>query len=194
MASFSDSTRLDASRYTRYGSTGTAAGILHEETGNSFSQSQLRHNKENMEIRTGHVLAARSNSENPSRISVSERALQQMAVNHSSSLYQTGMSILSVVCGQVEQSKDTEIESIIRKSLYDMHGQVQSLLVSRYGNDRTFSGEFVSPFMALDTRKRFKRKKSWNEPNKQLRKNTKDDERGPVHISENSLIGMDSLL
>jgi hypothetical protein len=57
MASFSESTRLDAARYTRYGSTGTAAGILHEETGNSFSQSQLRHNKENCEILTGHVPA-----------------------------------------------------------------------------------------------------------------------------------------
>jgi hypothetical protein len=60
MASFSDSTRLDAARYTRYGSTGTAAGILHEETGNSFSQSQLRHNKENVEILTGHVPATSS--------------------------------------------------------------------------------------------------------------------------------------
>jgi hypothetical protein len=57
MASFPDSTRLSAARYTRYASTGTAAGILHEETGNSFSQSQLRHNKENVEIVTGHVPA-----------------------------------------------------------------------------------------------------------------------------------------
>lgn len=158
---------------------------------NDFDDSEITAGLLTQEVR---LTQSDGNSENPSRTSVSERALQQMAVNHSSSLYQTGMSILSVVCGQVEQSKDTEIESIIRKSLYDMHGQVQSLLVSRYGNDRTFSGEFVSPFMALDTRKRFKRKKSWNEPNKQLRKNTKDDERGPVHISENSLIGMDSLL
>jgi hypothetical protein len=58
MASFPDSTRFDAARYTRYGSTRTAAGILQEETGNNFSQSQLRHNKENVEIITGHVPAS----------------------------------------------------------------------------------------------------------------------------------------
>lgn len=135
------------------------------------------------------------NSENPSRPSAAEYALQRMAVlNHSSSLYQTGMSILSVVCGQVEQSKDNEVESIIRRSLYNMQQQVQSLLVSRYGKERDVSGEFVSPFMSLDTRKKFKRKKSWNEPNKRRQKQSKDYERGVVHISENSLLGMDSAL
>jgi hypothetical protein len=125
----------------------------------------------------------------PSRPSAAEHALQQMAVvNHSSSLYQTGMSILSVVCGQAEQSKDNEVESIVRRRLNDMHQEVQSLLVSRYGNERDFSGEFVSPFMALDTRKKFKRKKSWSEPNKRRQKQSKDDERGVVNISENSLL------
>jgi hypothetical protein len=129
------------------------------------------------------------NSDKPSRPSAAEHALQRMAVvNQSSSLYQTAMSILSVVCGQVEQSKDNEVESIIRRRLYDMHQEVQSLLVSRYSNERDFSGEFVSPFIALDTRKKFKRKKSWNEPNKRRQKQSKDDERGVVNISENSLL------
>jgi hypothetical protein len=45
----------DAAIYTRHGSAGVGVGILKEQTGATFSASQLRCNKNKNEITTGHV-------------------------------------------------------------------------------------------------------------------------------------------
>jgi hypothetical protein len=47
--------QVNAAIYARQGSTGVAAGIMNEQTGKTFSASQIRNNKNNTEIRTGHV-------------------------------------------------------------------------------------------------------------------------------------------
>jgi hypothetical protein len=47
--------RRDAAIYAQQESAGVAAGIIREQTGNYFSQSQIRHNKITTEIQTGQV-------------------------------------------------------------------------------------------------------------------------------------------
>jgi hypothetical protein len=47
--------RDDAAIYTRHGTAGVGVGILKEQTGATFSASQLRFNKNKNEIKNGHV-------------------------------------------------------------------------------------------------------------------------------------------
>ena len=47
--------RRDAAIYAQQGSAGVAAGIVREQTGNLFSQSQMRHNRIISDIQTGQV-------------------------------------------------------------------------------------------------------------------------------------------
>jgi hypothetical protein len=55
MDTFTEKERDDAAIFTRQGSAGVGVGILKEQTGTILSQSQLLYNKNQNEIKTGHV-------------------------------------------------------------------------------------------------------------------------------------------
>ena len=64
MATLSQNQQYEAGVYSRHGTAGQAAGILHELHGNKFSSSQINHNKRKQDIARGILPLPLSSGEN----------------------------------------------------------------------------------------------------------------------------------
>jgi hypothetical protein len=150
MACFPESTRTDAARYTRYGSTGTAAGILHEETGNTFSQSQLRHNKENMEIITGHVPAS-TNNLSDAELTIAYLEKEKMEGNKSFvALYHTVRDSTLVTISKADRRREERRQQVstLTVTLQSSDGSTTTnsdIAVALSGDEQMQLGEMLSP-------------------------------------------------
>jgi hypothetical protein len=131
--------RSDAAIYAQQGSAGVAAGIVREQTGNHFSQSQLRHNKVITEIQTGQVpqpdpgdLEGRGSSADQSQV------LQAIAVE-STDLYSSCRSWYTIMCDKARHSKNPTVESIIRQGMAATLRKVNEELLSMEGGQQDSS-------------------------------------------------------
>ena len=85
-------------------------------------------------------------------------------VHQNSNFYDSTVSKVKAILNTVQACSEPELEGIFNTKLSVLIGEIQELVIEIFGNDSSFTGEYVSLSVPVDRRQKCKRIKSESEP------------------------------